>query len=188
MADDNPDQSVEDEMLRMMEEELGTSGDDAGEEGGDSDADFEAEMLAPMQDDAGAADTADAGGDAAEGGLEADMLQAMMSETSAETPAEAETALARAQSMLPSTDLNQDNIHRLMGVSLSMIIELGRTEVAISALLEWSEGSLIELDRVSGEAVDVYINGKPFARGEVVTIAENFGVRLTEILPHISQP
>ena len=184
MADDNPDQSVEEEMLE--EEELGTGGDDAGE--GESDSDFEAEMLAAMQDDpvtAGepAADTVDAGS-----GLEADMLEAMMAETSAETPAEAETALARAQSMLPSTDLNQENIHRLMGVSLSIMIELGRTAVAISELLEWSEGSLIELDRVSGEAVDVYINGKPFARGEVVTIAENFGVRLTEILPHIPQP
>jgi flagellar motor switch protein FliN/FliY len=71
-------------------------------------------------------------------------------------------------------------------VSLSIIIELGRTETSIDNLLEWSEGSLIELDKVSGEAVDVYINGKPFAQGEVVTVAENFGVRLTEILPHHS--
>ena len=179
MADENPDQSVEDEMLPEMEEEMGTDGDDVG----DSDADFEAEMLAAGEP-AGDAPAGDEGG----GGLEADMLQALMAETSAETPAEAETALARAQSMLPGTELNQDNIHRLMGIDLSMIIELGRTEVAISALLEWSEGSLIELDRVSGEAVDVYINGKPFARGEVVTIAENFGVRLTELLPYAPPP
>lgn len=185
MADENQDQSIEDEMLRMMEEELGTSGDDAGEE--DADAAFEAEMLAAMQDESAVdgGDAAGGGDDDAMGGLESDMLQAMMDETSAATPAEAETALARAQSMLPGTDLNHGNIHRLMGVNLSMIIELGRTEVAVGNLLEWSEGSLIELDRVSGEAVDVYINGKPFARGEVVTIAENFGVRLTEILPYV---
>jgi len=187
MADENPDQNVEEEMLDMMEEELGTS--DAAS--GDSDTDFETEMLAAMQEDSVAAGepAGDAAAEGEEGGLEAaDMLQAMMAETGADTSAEAETALAHAQSMLSGTDLNQENIQRLLGVDLSMIIELGRTEVAISTLLEWSEGSLIELDRVSGEAVDVYINGKPFARGEVVTIAENFGVRLTELLPYIPSP
>ena len=56
----------------------------------------------------------------------------------------------------------------------------------VSTLLEWSEGSLIELDKVSGEVVDVLINGKSYAEGEVVTIAENFGVRLTRIVPSIS--
>lgn len=177
MAEENEGGSVEDEMLRMMEEELGEGGADAeAEEKGEND--FESEMLAAMQAEAGG------GGDDGDGDLEAEMLQAMMAETSASSPAEAQTALATAQSLLPNTKINPQNIHRLLGVSLSIIIELGRTETSIDNLLEWSEGSLIELDKVSGEAVDVYINGKPFAQGEVVTVAENFGVRLTGILPH----
>lgn len=179
MADENEDSSVEDEMLRMMEEELG-AGDEGDEDEAKGEDDFESEMLAAMQAEAGGGD---AGGDA-DGDLEAEMLQAMMDETSASSPEEAQTALTTAQGLLPNTNINPKNINRLLGVSLSIIIELGRTETSVDNLLEWSEGSLIELDKVSGEAVDVYINGKPFAQGEVVTIAENFGVRLTDILPH----
>jgi flagellar motor switch protein FliN/FliY len=159
-----------------MEEELGGGGETEGK----GENDFEAEMLAAMQAEAGG------GNSDGDGDLEAEMLQAMMAETSASSPAEAQTALTTAQTLLPNTKINPQNIHRLLGVSLSIIIELGRTETSIDNLLEWSEGSLIELDKVSGEAVDVYINGKPFAQGEVVTVAENFGVRLTEILPHHS--
>lgn len=175
MAEENEDSNVEDEMLRMMEEELGDNADESGEaEKGEDD--FESEMLAAMQSDAGGGDDGD--------DLEAEMLQAMMAETSASSPEEAQTALTTAQNLLPNAQINPKNIHRLLGVSLSIIIELGRTETSIDNLLEWSEGSLIELDKVSGEAVDVYINGKPYAQGEVVTIAENFGVRLTDIVPH----
>ena len=66
-------------------------------------------------------------------------------------------------------------------MKLSVSIELGRTKEQISTVLQWTEGSLIELSKVSGDAVDVLINGKAFAKGEVVTIAENFGVRITEL-------
>jgi flagellar motor switch protein FliN/FliY len=176
MAEENED--VEDEMLRMMEEELGAGGDDDGAEDKGED-DFESEMLAAMQDEAG-----DGGaGGGAEDDFEAEMLRAMMDETGASSSEEAQTALVTAQNLLPNTTIDAKNIHRLLGVSLSIIIELGRTETSIDNLLEWSEGTLIELDKVSGEAVDVYINGKPFAQGEVVTVAEKFGVRITELLP-----
>lgn len=177
MAEENEDKNVEEEMLRLMEQELGAAGDDNAKK---SEADYEAEMRKAMQEEG------TAGGERSDADLEAEMLKAMMAETGAETPQEAQTALDRAQSILPGTEINAQNVHRLMDINLSIIIELGRTEVPISTLLEWSEGSLIELDKVSGEAVDVYINGKPFARGEVVTIAENFGVRITEILPQES--
>lgn len=173
MAEENDDQNVEEEMLRMMEDELGEG--EADKEDAQEGGDLEAEMLAAMEEEVG--------GDA-DDDLEAEMLQAMMDETSASSPEEAQTALSTAQNLLPNANINPQNIHRLLGVSLSIIIELGRTETSIDDLLEWSEGSLIELDKVSGEAVDVYINGKPFAQGEVVTIAENFGVRLTELVPH----
>ena len=178
MAEENQsdqERQIEEEMMRMMEEEVGGGAqDDAGE--GD-DAGLEAEMLGALQED----QAGEAGGDDA--GLEAEMLQAMMEETSASTPEEAQDVLQRAQSMLPGQELSSHNIVRLLDVKLTVTIELGRTQVPISNLLEWSEGSLIELDKVSGEAVEVLINTKSFARGEVVTIAENFGVRLVELLP-----
>jgi flagellar motor switch protein FliN/FliY len=75
------------------------------------------------------------------------------------------------------------NIGRVLDVKLSVSIELGNTEENINTLLQWTEGSLIELDKVSGEPVDVIVNNKPYARGEVVVIAECFGVRLTKISP-----
>ncbi len=181
MAEENQsdqEQQIEEEMMRMMEEEIGDGAqDDAGETGG-NDAGLEAEMLQAMQEGQEAGET-----EGGEAGLEAEMLQAMMDETSASTPEEAQDVLQRAQTMLPGQELSSHNIGRLLDVKLTVTIELGRTHVPISNLLEWSEGSLIELDKVSGEAVEVLINTKSFARGEVVTIAENFGVRLVEILP-----
>ena len=188
--DSDPENSIEEEMLRMMEQELGDQDQEEGDaqpqaEAGTGDA-LEAEMLRAMQEEAGqqgdAQPQAEAGTDDA---LEAEMLQTMMQETSADTPDTAQIALQRTQSMLPGAALSSSNIPRLMSVELSVSIELGRTRVPISTLLEWSEGSLIELDKVSGEAVDVMINGKPFARGEVITIAENFGVRIVDVMPAI---
>ena len=67
-------------------------------------------------------------------------------------------------------------------VALDVSVELGRVRWPLDALLNCTEGSLIELKKVSGEPVDVRVNGEPFARGEVVVIAEHFGVRLTELL------
>jgi flagellar motor switch protein FliN len=170
MAEENEESGVEDEMLRMMEAELGGN---AGEDESKDEDGTEMDLLASLQGEVGNDDE-----------LEAEMLRAMMDETSASSPEEAQTALTTAQTLLPNTNINPKNIHRLLGVSLSIIIELGRTATSIDNLLDWSEGSLIELDKVSGEAVDVYINGKPFAQGEVVTVAENFGVRITEILSY----
>jgi len=169
MAEENENQDIEAEMLRLMESELGA-------EDGDKENGTEADVLNAMQEP-GALDVA------GETDLEAEMLRAMMAETAAETPEEAQAALYRAQDILPGADINTKNVHRLLDIRLPIIIELGRAEASISTVLEWAEGSLIELEKVTGEAVDVYINGKPFARGEVVTIAENFGVRITEIMP-----
>ena len=70
----------------------------------------------------------------------------------------------------------------LSEVQQSVAVVLGRTEEAIGTVLNWSEGSLIEVDKQSGDAVEVLVNGKLCARGEVVTVAENFGVRITEIV------
>jgi len=74
------------------------------------------------------------------------------------------------------------NINILMDVSLPITIELGRTQMLIRDVLELAPGSIIELDKLSGEPVDLYVNDKKFAHGEVVVIEENFGVRITELI------
>jgi len=61
-------------------------------------------------------------------------------------------------------------------------VELGRTRMQIKELLALGKGSVIELDKLAGEPVEVYVNGKLVARGEVVTIDENFGVKITDII------
>lgn len=74
------------------------------------------------------------------------------------------------------------NLNLLMDINLEIVVELGRTKKKINEILELSQGSIIELDRVSGEPVDLLINGKVVAKGEVVVIDEYFGVRITEII------
>ena len=74
------------------------------------------------------------------------------------------------------------NIALLLDVPLQVTVELGRTRKLIRDILELSPGSVIELDKLAGEAVDILVNGKLIAKGEVVVIDENFGVRITEIV------
>lgn len=73
------------------------------------------------------------------------------------------------------------NIDLLQDVPLPVTVELGRTTMLVREILGLGPGSIIELDRAAGEMVDVMVNGKLIARGEVVVIDENFGVRITEI-------
>ena len=74
------------------------------------------------------------------------------------------------------------NISVLMDVQMQLSVELGRTRKKISEILAFGEGSILELDKLAGEPVDVLVNGKLIAKGEVVVIDENFGVRVTEIV------
>lgn len=74
------------------------------------------------------------------------------------------------------------NVARLMDVRLMVTIELGRTKKTVQEVLDLGEQSLIELDKSVGEPVNVMVNGRLFARGEVVTVSENFGVRITELV------
>ena len=76
----------------------------------------------------------------------------------------------------------QENISLIKDVPLEVTVELGRTSKAISDILEFAPGTIIELDKIAGEPVDVLVNGKLVAKGEVVVIEENFGVRVTEII------
>ncbi len=76
----------------------------------------------------------------------------------------------------------QENIGLIMDVPLEVTVELGRTTKSISEILNFAPGTIIELDRIAGEPIDVLVNGKFVARGEVVVIEESFGIRVTEII------
>lgn len=81
----------------------------------------------------------------------------------------------------------QGNIGLIMDVFMDMTVELGRTKKQIKDILAMGEGTIIELDKVAGEPVDILVNHKPIAKGEVVVIDENFGVRVTEILSSLER-
>lgn len=71
----------------------------------------------------------------------------------------------------------------LYDLTLPVAIELGRTSMKVQDILHLGRGSVIELDRLAGEPVDVFVGDRRFAEGEVVVLGENFGVRITRILP-----
>lgn len=85
-----------------------------------------------------------------------------------------------------SNDFNpmqsQENIGLIKDVPLEVTVELGRTSKSISDILDFAPGTIIELDKIAGEPIDVLVNGKFVAKGEVVVIEESFGVRVTEII------
>jgi flagellar motor switch protein FliN/FliY len=76
----------------------------------------------------------------------------------------------------------KENINLIMDVPLDVTVELGRTTKSIQDILEFAPGTIIELDKLAGEPIDVLVNGKYVAKGEVVVIEESFGVRVTEII------
>ncbi|MBO6235178.1 MAG: flagellar motor switch protein FliN, partial [Schwartzia sp.] len=78
--------------------------------------------------------------------------------------------------------VNDANIGLILDVPLQVTVELGRTKKSIKDVLELTNGSIVELDKLAGEPVDIHVNGKFLAKGEVVVIDENFGVRITDIV------
>lgn len=81
---------------------------------------------------------------------------------------------------LSQTEAN--NLNMLLDIPLQVTVELGRTKRSIKEILEFTQGSIIELDKLAGEPVDILVNQKLIAKGEVVVIDENFGVRVTDIV------
>ena len=77
---------------------------------------------------------------------------------------------------------SQENIGLIRDVPLEVTVELGRTTKSIADILDFAPGTIIELDRIAGEPIDVLVNGKFVAKGEVVVIEESFGIRVTEII------
>ena len=90
---------------------------------------------------------------------------------------------AEFNSLMPADDIQgTGNIGLLMDVTMNMTVELGRATMTIRDILGLGEGSIIELQKLAGEPVDLLVNGKLIAKGEVVVIDENFGVRVTDII------
>ncbi len=80
------------------------------------------------------------------------------------------------------TNLEATNIDLLMDVSLKVTVELGRTQMMLRQVLELQHGSVIELDRLAGDPVDIFVNERLIARGEVVVVDDKFGVKITELV------
>jgi flagellar motor switch protein FliN/FliY len=80
------------------------------------------------------------------------------------------------------TNDETQNLDLIMGVSLEIAVEIGRTRKKVQDILALSKGSLVVLDKLAGDQVDVFVNGKCIAHGDVVVIDDNFGIRISEIV------
>lgn len=83
--------------------------------------------------------------------------------------------------------LKVQNLDFILDIPLRVTVELGKAKVVVKDLLQMAQGSVIELDKLAGEPLDVYVNGKMVARGEVVTVGEKFGIRLTDIISPVER-
>jgi flagellar motor switch protein FliN/FliY len=88
----------------------------------------------------------------------------------------------------PSAPDAPGELERLRDVPVELAVEIGRTRMTIGETLALGPGSIITLNRLAGEPVDLLVNGKPIARGEVVVIDEEFGLRVTEIVSGAPRP
>ena len=131
------------------------------------------------------------GAEQADNDAEADMMAMLEDLPSEEQQAnvddinfsDAEVSKAEFQQLSePAGDPEGRNIDLLMDVNLPISIELGRTKMSISDILALGPGSVVELNKLAGEPVDLLVNQKVVAKGEVVVIDENFGVRVTQLM------
>jgi len=84
-----------------------------------------------------------------------------------------------ADDSMPGSDVNLDVV---LDIPVNLSMEIGRTKISIRNLLQLNQGSVVELERLAGEPMDVLVNGTLIARGEVVVVNEKFGIRLTDII------
>ena len=127
------------------------------------------------------------------GAMMAAMMTAMTTAMANNAPAPAaapqpkviNTRPAPMKEMAPADVLGKEqaqNLDLIMEVPLQVTVEIGRTQRKVQDILEFSKGSLVVLDKLAGDQVDLFVNGKCVAKGDVVVIDDNFGVRITEIV------
>ncbi|KQV63248.1 flagellar motor switch protein FliN [Nocardioides sp. Root122] len=114
------------------------------------------------------------------GGLTAGAL--LVSDAAATAAASVRAAVQPEPVVAPSVRLPQRGIEMLHGVDMEVTVELGRTTMTVRDLLALSPGEVLELDRAAGSPADLLVNGRLIARGEVVVVDEDFGLRVTEII------
>ncbi|MEN6522773.1 MAG: flagellar motor switch protein FliN [Anaerolineaceae bacterium] len=99
-------------------------------------------------------------------------------------PEEEKRAVSTATASSSQPDREITNMDLLMDISLRVTVELGRTRMTLHQVLELQNGSVVELDRLAGDPVDIFINDRLIAHGEVVVVDDKFGVRITELVSH----
>ncbi len=99
-----------------------------------------------------------------------------------ETESVVQNVAEAAQGIVNATKEMPKNMDFLLDVTLNVSVEVGRTRMTIQDLLELGQGSVIELAKLAGEPLDIYINDRHIARGEAVIVNEKFGVRVTDII------
>ncbi|WP_432721738.1 flagellar motor switch protein FliN [Jeongeupia wiesaeckerbachi] len=115
---------------------------------------------------------------------------AAMAEQAASESTEADTVQASVQAAdiferfdtAPAAGAGRGNIDMILDIPVTLTVELGRTKIAIRSLLQLAQGSVVELDGLAGEPMDVLVNGCLIAQGEVVVVNDKFGIRLTDII------
>ncbi len=123
----------------------------------------------------------------AEAVVEDDWGAAMAEQTAAESSVLQTSNVEQAQvfsEFTPKNKLNdtQNDIDFILDIPVQLTVELGRTKIAIKNLLQLAQGSVVELDGMAGEPMDVLVNGCLIAQGEVVVVNDKFGIRLTDII------
>ena len=114
-----------------------------------------------------------------------DWAAAMAEQTAAETntPARRPTPAAFEQfTPAAGKPTGVNDIELILDIPVQLTVELGRTKIAIKNLLQLAQGSVVELDGLAGEPMDVFVNGCLIAQGEVVVVNDKFGIRLTDII------
>ena len=106
----------------------------------------------------------------------------MAEEQETQTPEEEQKPSVRAEPAVSSSPASAENLRVLENIDVMLSVEVGNTELKIRDLLRLNEGSVIELDRLAGDPLDIMVNGTMIAKGEVVMVGERFGVRFTEIV------
>ncbi len=177
----------EDDILEKEADTLAEAvgGDDLGDDGDGELDPLAEEMLKMMDKDRGDGDGM-GGEEDVDRMMEMEMLKAMEEEGGDGSGGGGMGALDMGGAAAAPGGGMSPSVMRLMEVPLTVTIELGRTRMILQDVMDLGEQSLVELEKALGEPVDVMVNGKLFARGEVVTVSENFGVRITELVAPVA--
>jgi len=110
--------------------------------------------------------------------------QAAVSETSSESSADNDYQKAQFGQLVNDrkTSSSEVNLDVILDIPVTLSVEIGRTRQTIRNLLQLNQGSVVELDRLAGEPMDVLVNGTMIAHGEIVVVNEKFGIRLTDVI------